>query len=88
MDPTVKPWHDDRERLLDMSPALIGALVGLAFAIVEYFIFGIVIQRATSRGEAGQGPRILDLVRKGQLIAFPLIGFFVGPVLYDSFGAQ
>jgi hypothetical protein len=70
-----------------MSPSLIGGLVGLAFAVVEYFVFGAVIERAGRRGETGQGPRILDLVRKGQLIAFPLIGFFVGPVLADSFGA-
>ncbi len=73
---------------MTMSPALIGGLVGLAFAVVEYFVFGAVIERASRRGEAGQGPRILDLVRKGQLIAFPLIGFLVGPILAKSLGAS
>jgi hypothetical protein len=71
-----------------MSPALIGGLVGLAFAIAEYFWFGMVINRAGRRGEAGRGPRILDLVRKGQLVVFPVIGFFVGPVLARSLGAS
>ena len=70
-----------------MSPALIGALVGLAFAVVEYFWFGVVIDRAARRGEGGRGPGTLDLVRKGQLILFPIIGFFVGPVLARSLGA-
>jgi hypothetical protein len=69
-----------------MSPALIGGLVGLGFAVVEYFLFGAVIRRAGTRGEIGQGPRILDLVRKGQLIVFPVIGFFVGPILANSLG--
>ena len=69
-----------------MSMALIGALVGLAFAVVEYFIFGAVIARAAERGETGQGPRMLDLVRKGQLVVYPLIGFFVGPIIANQFG--
>jgi len=69
-----------------MSPALIGGLVGLAFAIVEYFWFGMIINRTRGRGEAGQGPRALDLVRKGQLVLFPVIGFFAGPYVADSLG--
>ena len=69
-----------------MSPALIGAVVGLAFAVVEYFIFGTLIRRAEQRGEKGQGPRILDIVRKAQLILFPLVGFFVGPYLVPGAG--
>ena len=69
-----------------MSPALIGAFVGLAFAVVEYFIFGTLIRRAEQREERGQGPRILDLARKAQLILFPLVGFFVGSYLVPGGG--
>jgi hypothetical protein len=64
-----------------MSPALIGGLVGFAFALVEYFLFGALIRRAERRGEKGQGPRILDLVRKAQLVLFPLVGLIAGPLL-------
>ncbi len=71
-----------------MSPALIGALVGLTFAAVEYVLFGALIRRAAHRGEAGQGPRIVDLVRKVQLIAFPVAGFLLGPVLVGNSGVS
>ena len=73
---------------MTMSPALIGGLVGLAFAVAEYFVFGAVIARAIGRGEAGSGPRVLDIVRKGQLILFPVVGFLVGPYLASSIGAS
>ena len=71
-----------------MSPALIGALVGLAFAAVEYVLLGALIRRAAERGEVGQGPRILDLVRKVQLVAFPIAGFLLGPVLVGDSGVS
>jgi hypothetical protein len=71
-----------------MSPALIGALVGLAFAAVEYVMFGILIARARERGETGKGPQVLDWVRKAQLIAFPLIGALVGPFIAEAIGAS
>ena len=67
-----------------MSLALAGGLVGLAFAIAEYFLFGALIERAARRGEAGRGPRILDLVRKTQLLLFPVAGFIVGSLLETS----
>ena len=71
-----------------MSPALIGALVGLAFATVEYVLFGALIGRVARRGETGAGPRVLDVVRKVQLVAFPLVGFVVGPILLEGAGGQ
>jgi hypothetical protein len=64
-----------------LSYALIGTLVGLAFAAVEYFLFGALIERARARGEVGRGPRVLDFVRKAQLVVFPVVGFLVGPML-------
>ena len=69
-----------------MSPALIGGLIGLAFAVVEYFLFGALIERAARRGEKGQGPKILDLVRKGQLLLFPVIGLILGATLAQNSG--
>jgi hypothetical protein len=69
-----------------MSPALLGALVGLAFAVAEYFWFGVIIDRAFRGGREGPGPRLLDYVRKGQLILFPVVGWLVGPIVARSFG--
>ena len=71
-----------------MSPALIGGLVGLAFAVVEYFVFGTLIERAIARGEKGPGPKIFDVVRKVQLIAFPVAGFLLGPLVAGASGAD
>jgi hypothetical protein len=70
-----------------MTAALIGALVGFAFAAVEYVMFGVLIARAAERGETGSGPRALDLVRKIQLVLFPAVGAFLGPIVVDAFGA-
>ncbi len=61
-----------------MSYSFIGALIGLAFAIAEYFMFGIIIRRASERGEAGSGTNILDMIRKAQIVIFPAAGWIVG----------
>ena len=61
-----------------MSYPLIGALVGLAFAVAEYFMFGIVIRRSAERGDTGSGANILDTIRKAQIVVFPIAGWIVG----------
>ena len=71
-----------------MSAGVIGALVGLAFAVVEYFVFGGLIERALRRGEKGPGPAIFDLIRKAQLVLFPIIGYFAGRILFSDSGAS
>lgn len=69
-----------------MSLALIGGLVGLAFGVVEYFVFGALIARAERHGKGAKGPQLLDLVRKAQLILFPLMGLVVGAILAGDEG--
>jgi hypothetical protein len=64
-----------------MSPALIGGLVGLAFAVAEYLFFGMLIDRARRERREGAGPRVFDLVRKAQLLLFPVAGLIVGALL-------
>ena len=61
-----------------MSYPLIGALVGLAFAVAEYFMFGVIIHRSAERGETSSGPNILDMVRKAQIVIFPVAGWIAG----------
>ncbi len=63
-------------------------LVGLAFALAEFLLFGALIRRAFARGERGRGTDILDMVRKGQLIVFPLAGFVAGSILAGSNGVS
>jgi hypothetical protein len=70
-----------------MSAGVIGALVGLAFAVVEYFVFGGLIERALRRGEKGSGPAIFDLIRKAQIVPSPVIGYFAGRILFSDSGA-
>ncbi len=71
-----------------MSLALIGALVGLAFAAVEYVLFGALLARTLRRGAKGAGPAILDLVRKAQIILFPIAGYFVGSLFAGQNGGS
>ena len=59
--------------------ALIGALVGLTFAAVEYVLFGKLMERVEATGGSADTRRVLDWIRKGQLVVYPAIGFFVGP---------
>ena len=64
-----------------MSPALIGGLVGLAFALVEYPLLGALIQRVELTGGSPDSKRILDIVRKVQLVLFPAAGLIGGWML-------
>lgn len=64
-----------------MSYPLIGALVGLAFAVAEYFMFGILVRRAAERGETGRGANILDMIAKAQIVIFPVAGWIAGSVI-------
>ncbi len=57
---------------------MIGALVGLAFALIEYVFFGKLMERVEMTGGSADSRRILDWVRKGQLVLFPVVGFFAG----------
>ena len=68
-----------------MSPALIGGLVGLGFALVEYFLFGALIRRVELTGGSPDSKRVLDIVRKVQLILFPAAGLIAGWML-ETYG--
>jgi hypothetical protein len=50
----------------------------MAFAIAEYFMFGIIIARSADRGESGRGANILDMIRKAQIVIFPAAGWIAG----------
>ncbi|WP_026380111.1 hypothetical protein [Afifella pfennigii] len=74
--------------LSDSELSWIGGAVGLAFSIADYILFGVVMDRARRRGEGGSGMAALDFARKLQLVLFPVVGWFVAPLLVRSFGGS
>ena len=67
---------------------LVGALVGLAFALVEYVFFGKLMERVEMTGGSADSRRILDWVRKSQLVIFPGAGFLIGRWVGTSLGVS
>ena len=70
------------------EPAIIGALIGLAIGVVDFFILGYVRQwlgrrRPAERLGAGMA---LNVARVSQLIIFPIVGWFAGPVVASNMG--
>ena len=50
-------------------------------------MFGALMQRVELTGGSPDSQRILDWVRKGQLVLFPAAGFFAGWWAGNYFGA-
>ena len=60
-----------------MSAALIGALVGLAIAAVDYFLLRLL----ASRVDLPETKRVLNITGLSQFVLLPLVGWFVGPLI-------
>jgi hypothetical protein len=60
-----------------MSAAVIGALVGLAIAIVDL----VLLRMLASRVQLPETKRVLTVTGLSQLVLLPLVGFFIGPLL-------
>ena len=71
-----------------IGPAILGALIGLAFGIVDFVLLGYVAsKRAQGRPAERLGSNLgLTVVRVSQLLMFPLIGWFAGPVIASNLG--
>ena len=70
------------------EPAVIGALIGLAIGVVDFFILGYIRQligRRRPSERLGTG-MALNVARVSQLILFPIVGWFVGPVVASNMG--
>ncbi|MEC5289882.1 hypothetical protein VSX64_03620 [Aurantimonas sp. C2-6-R+9] len=70
------------------DPALIGALVGLAIGLADFFVLGYVIdamarRRPSERVGAGAA---LNIARVSQFVLFPVVGWFAGPVIASNLG--
>ncbi len=68
-----------------MDNQLLGALLGLALAIVDFLLFGMIIRKQEEKAgnrnvrERHRSLVILDLVRKANFVLLPVI-------LYVAFG--
>ncbi|UIJ73616.1 hypothetical protein [Aurantimonas sp. HBX-1] len=70
------------------DPALIGALVGLVIGVGDFFLLGYMRDMmARRRSSEPVGPSLaLQVARFSQLILFPVVGWFVGPVIASNMG--
>ncbi|MGD9784186.1 MAG: hypothetical protein AB7E80_09855 [Hyphomicrobiaceae bacterium] len=67
-----------------MSPEMTGALAGAAFGLVNFAILRMVASRAEndkSNPKAKQAGGILRMVALADLIVFPVLGYFLGPIV-------
>ena len=60
-----------------MSAGLIGALVGLVIAAVDYFVLRLL----ASRVDLPETKRVLNVTGISQFVLLPIVGWFVGPLL-------
>ncbi|MBB4001709.1 MAG: hypothetical protein V7704_18375 [Aurantimonas endophytica] len=70
------------------DPAVIGALVGLVIGVADFFVLGYMRDMmARRRSSEPVGPSLaLNVARYSQLLLFPIVGWFVGPVVASSLG--
>ena len=59
-----------------MSASLIGALIGLAIAAVDFYLLRLL----ASRVDLPETKRVLNITGLSQFILMPLVGWFVGPL--------
>jgi hypothetical protein len=62
-----------------ISAAVIGAVVGLLIGVADFVVLGAAARNsAASRGGA------LRFIRLMSLVVFPIVGWFVGPIVATS----
>ena len=59
-----------------MSAGLIGALIGLAVAVVDFF----ALRLFASRVDLPETKRVLNITGLSQFVLLPVIGYFVAPL--------
>ena len=65
---------------MSMSPAIIGALVGFLLAIIDKILISVAIRQVQNPAHQAKVKK-LRLVSYFSLIAFPVIGYFYGPMV-------
>ncbi|MEM7774010.1 MAG: hypothetical protein AAF732_00265 [Pseudomonadota bacterium] len=71
--------------MFGLSAAATGALFGLVLGLVNFIILMRVAEhtdRAAARPQGSDGARILRWVAWADLVIFPAVGYFVGPMVF------
>ena len=63
-----------------MSGGLIGTLIGLVIAVVDFAL----LRMLSARVELHDTKRVLSVTGIAQLVLFPVVGFFVGPYVFGD----
>ena len=63
-----------------MSAAALGALVGLGLALAEFVFLRVLAGRV----ELPETRKVLTVVGATQLVLFPLLGWFLAPLLFGD----
>ncbi|MCB1522192.1 MAG: hypothetical protein KDJ37_16700 [Hyphomicrobiaceae bacterium] len=67
-----------------MNATMIGALAGAAFGLVNFIALRMLASRVeadASSPEKRRSASILRLVALADLLIFPILGFFLGPIV-------
>ncbi|KUO58078.1 MAG: hypothetical protein APF80_08630 [Alphaproteobacteria bacterium BRH_c36] len=70
---------------MTLSPAILGALVGAVLGIVGLISLRAVADRVENMkgtNDPKTAAQVLRIAALGDLILFPVVGFFVGPMLF------
>jgi uncharacterized membrane protein len=59
-----------------MSAGLVGALIGLAVAVVDF----LALRLLASRVDLPETKRVLNITGLSQFVLLPVIGYFVAPL--------
>ncbi|MCH9806434.1 MAG: hypothetical protein K0U74_01760 [Alphaproteobacteria bacterium] len=69
-----------------MSPAMIGALVGAVLGVAGFISLRMVADRVEASKDATDpktAASVLRIAAIGDLVIFPVVGYFVGPMLIN-----
>lgn len=64
-----------------MSSALAGGIVGLVFGLLQFFALSKVADRLALDPKSANTARIIRAVTWFDLLLFPIIGYFLGPIV-------
>ena len=71
---------------MTLSPAMLGAIAGAVLGLIGFISLRTIAHRVETM-KGGNDPKtaanILRIAALGDLIIFPVVGFFIGPMLFN-----
>lgn len=77
---------------MEMTPHLMGMTVGFTIGLMDYILLTFMGRRLMKKAEQHQASqdeqtnvaRLIKAAAIGSLILFPIIGYFVGPYIFEG----